>query len=357
MEATQNLNIIGTEPLVFPEKIKQLLPLTENSNKTVVQSRQAIKNILKKKDKRLLLIIGPCSIHHEMATYEYAKKLNQFRKVFADEMEIIMRVYFEKPRTTVGWKGLINDPHLDGSFQITTGLKLARKILLEITGIGLPAATEFLDPIVPQYIDDLISWSAVGARTTESQTHREMSSGLSMPVGFKNNTDGSLQVAIDAMEASRHPHHFLGVDKKGHLSIIKTKGNPFGHIVLRGGKLRPNYDPKSISNAVKKLSSAGLNPAIMVDCSHANSGKKHEKQQVVWKNIIAQRLRGNDAIIGLMLESHLLEGNQKITENIADLSYGISVTDACISFETTEKLLHYAYKKIKKTKDSATKQT
>jgi 3-deoxy-7-phosphoheptulonate synthase len=253
-----------------------------------------------------------------------------------------MRVYFEKPRTTIGWKGLINDPHLDGSQDIQAGLGIARRLLCEINELGLPAATEFLDPIVPQYIADLITWAAVGARTTESQTHREMASGLSMPVGFKNATDGSLQVAIDAMRASMTPHSFLGIDQDGCTSVVRTRGNPFGHVVLRGGRARSNYDPDSIAAAVADLRKAGLAEALMVDCSHANSAKQHARQEEVWRSVIAQRLEGNRALIGLMLESHIHEGAQAIPKPPESPAYGVSITDACIGWETTERLVHYA---------------
>jgi 3-deoxy-7-phosphoheptulonate synthase len=253
-------------------------------------------------------------------------------------LEIVMRVYFEKPRTTVGWKGLINDPHLDGTYDIEGGLKKARQLLLELTTMGLPAATEFLDPIIPQYIDDLVSWAAVGARTTESQTHREMASGLSMPVGFKNATDGSLQIALDAMQSARTPHSFLGIDQDGITSIIRTTGNPVGHVVLRGGRLRPNYDSDSIHEAEAKLLQAGLPPVVMVDCSHANSAKQFARQEEVWRSVLAQRVAGNRALIGLMVESFLNEGSQPFPQPAAALRHGVSITDACVSWETTERM-------------------
>ena len=278
---------------------------------------------------------------------EYATRLSALRREFAGQMEIVMRVYFEKPRTTIGWKGLINDPHLDGSHDIETGLKIARRLLLDITGMGLPAATEFLDPIVPQYTADLISWAAVGARTTESQTHREMASGLSMPVAFKNATDGSLQVAIDAMSASRTPHSFLGIDEDGFTSIVRTTGNPVGHVVLRGGK-RPNYDAASIREAEAKLQQAGLPPVLMVDCSHANSGKQHARQEDVWRSVIEQRAGGNRSLIGMMVESYLQEGNQSIPKTPGELRYGVSITDACISWATTERLLRWGNEMLAK---------
>ena len=258
-----------------------------------------------------------------------------------------MRVYFEKPRTTVGWKGLINDPHLDGSFDIPEGLRLARNLLLDIANVGLPAGTEMLDPITPQYIDDLVSWAAIGARTTESQTHRQMASGLSTPVGFKNSTEGNLQVALDALQAARSSHRFLGIDGDGRACIVVTKGNPYGHVVLRGGRNRSNYDKASVDEAAERLSKKGLPAALMVDCSHANSGKKFEAQEVVWKSIIEQRAAGQKAIMGAMVESNLFEGRQDLTENCADLKYGVSVTDACIGFEKTEQLIQHAYETLR----------
>ncbi len=280
---------------------------------------------------------------------EYATRLNALReKELADRMEIVMRVYFEKPRTTIGWKGLINDPHLDGSQDIETGLKIARRLLLEITGLGLPAATEFLDPIVPQYIADLITWAAIGARTTESQTHREMASGLSMPVGLKNGTDGSLQVAIDAMGAARHPHSFLGINQDGVTGIVRTAGNPDAHIVLRGGRARTNYDADSIRAAEEKLTSEKLPPVLMVDCSHANSEKQFARQEDVWRSVIQQRVGGTGSLIGMMVESNLCEGNQPIPKNPAELRYGVSITDSCIGWETTERMLRWGYEALAK---------
>jgi 3-deoxy-7-phosphoheptulonate synthase len=274
---------------------------------------------------------------------EYALKLNALRQELADQLCIFMRVYFEKPRTTIGWKGLINDPHLDGSHDIETGLKRARRLLLDITGLGLPAATEFLDPTTPQYLADLVSWTAIGARTTESQTHREMASGLSMPVGFKNGTDGGLQIAIDALGAANHPHSFLGIDPDGFTCIVRTTGNPDGHVVLRGGRLRTNYDAESIADAVAQLRAARLPAALMVDCSHANSAKQHVRQEEVWRSVIGQRAGGNDALIGLMVESYLKDGNQPIPKHRDELQYGISLTDACINWETTERMLRHGH--------------
>jgi 3-deoxy-7-phosphoheptulonate synthase len=353
MFPTQNLHVREIVRLASPRVIKDLFPTTEAANATVALSRERIVNILERRDPRLLVIVGPCSIHDAKGALEYARRLNVLRKSFADEMEIVMRVYFEKPRTTIGWKGLINDPRLDHSHDIEAGLKIARELLLEINTLGLPAATEFLDPIIPQYTSDLISWAAVGARTTESQTHREMASGLSMPVGFKNATDGSLQIAIDAMGASMRPHSFLGIDQEGFTSIVRTAGNPSGHVVLRGGRLQINYDAPSIKEAEAQLAKAGLPPVLMVDCSHANSGKQHARQEEVWHNVIEQRLAGTRSLIGLMVESYLEEGNQPIPKNLADLRYGVSISDACISWEVTERLLKWGYDALVKGRQPA----
>jgi 3-deoxy-7-phosphoheptulonate synthase len=343
MEATEDLNVIDTLPLIPPAILRKELPMTEAANRTVVAGREAVKRILRQEDHRLLVIVGPCSIHDIDAAREYARRLNVLRQELQDHLCIIMRVYFEKPRTTVGWKGFIFDPHLNGSDDMVTGLGQARRLLLDINEMGLPAATETLDPITPQYLADLISWAAIGARTTESQTHREMASGLSMPVGFKNSTEGVLQVAIDAMEAARNPHTFLGVDKEGRTAVIRTQGNPWGHVVLRGGKARPNYDLESIDAACEQLRQSKLEPVLMVDCSHANSNKRHEQQEEVWNAILQQRRAGQKALIGMMVESNLHEGNQKIPQDLSQLRYGVSVTDACVNWETTERMLRQAY--------------
>jgi len=348
MYRTQDLHVKEIVPLLSPRAIKAVTPVSEAINATVARSRERIIRILRQEDPRLLVVIGPCSIHDEKSALEYATKLNALRKEFADRLEIVMRVYFEKPRTTIGWKGLINDPHLDGSQDIEAGLQRARKLLLEITGLGLPAATEFLDPIVPQYIADLITWAAIGARTTESQTHREMASGLSMPVGLKNSTDGSLQVAIDAMGATRHSHSFLGINEDGVTSIVRTNGNPNAHVVLRGGRAMTNYDAASISAAEVKLAAEKLPPVLMVDCSHANSEKKFAKQEDVWHSVIEQRISGTKSLIGIMVESHLSEGNQPIPKKLSDLRYGISITDSCIGWETTERMLRWGYETLEK---------
>ncbi|ACF14512.1 phospho-2-dehydro-3-deoxyheptonate aldolase [Chloroherpeton thalassium ATCC 35110] len=346
MQPTQDLRVKGTIRLISPRALKNELPTTDAANEIVVEARQVVQNIIDKKDDRLLAIVGPCSIHDVAAAKEYASKLAKLHKELKDKVYILMRVYFEKPRTTIGWKGFINDPHLDDSYDMQFGLRAARQLLTEITEMGLPTATEFLDPITPQYIDDLVSWAAIGARTIESQTHREMASGLSMPVGFKNSTDGRLQVAIDAMRSAMHPHNFLGIDQDGKTSIIQTTGNSSGHIVLRGGSSRPNYDPESINEAADKLQKADLAPAVMVDCSHANSGKKYERQEPVWQSILDLFIAGNPYIIGMMLESHLKEGNQPIPADLSKLIYGVSITDECISWETTERLLRESYKQL-----------
>jgi len=342
----QNLRVKEAVRLLTPRALKTELPLSEASAQTVVNSREAIQRILRQEDPRLLVVVGPCSIHDAKGALDYGKRLAALRKEVAGQMEIVMRVYFEKPRTTIGWKGLINDPHLDGSQDIETGLKQARRLLLELTALGLPAATEFLDPIIPQYIDDLVTWAAIGARTTESQTHREMASGLSMPVGFKNGTDGSLQIALDAMVSSRTSHSFLGIDQDGVTSIIRTTGNPVGHVVLRGGRSRTNYDAASLKEAEAKLREAGLPPVFMVDCSHANSGKQHARQEEVWRSVIEQRIAGTRSLIGLMVESYLKEGSQPFPQEPAKLCYGVSITDACLGWDATERMLRWAGQKL-----------
>jgi 3-deoxy-7-phosphoheptulonate synthase len=346
MFRTQDLHVKEIVRLLAPKALKEEWPLTEAASATVARSREAVTRILHQKDPRLLVVVGPCSIHDAGGALDYATRLNALRKEFAGQMEIVMRVYFEKPRTTIGWKGLINDPHLDGTHDIEAGLKRARRLLLEITGMGLPAATEFLDPIIPQYTAEFVTWAAIGARTTESQTHRELASGLSMPVGFKNATDGSLQTAIDAMCSARAPHNFLGIDQDGVTSIVRTTGNPDGHIVLRGGRQQTNYDAKSIREAEVKLAQAGLPAVLMVDCSHANSGKQPAKQEDVWRSIIEQRAAGTRSLIGAMIESYLHEGNQPIPKKPAALRYGVSITDPCISWATTERLLRWGYETL-----------
>lgn len=345
MQKTYDLHIDAFEPLISPDQLKARLPVSKRSGQTVIRGRRAIADILEGKDRRLLIIAGPCSIHDETAALEYAERLKALSDQVGDTMLVVMRVYFEKPRTNVGWKGLINDPWLNGSYDINTGLHKARQLLGKITAMGLPTATEMLDPIVPQYIAGLVCWAAIGARTTESQTHREMASGLSMPVGFKNCTDGVLATAMNAMIAAGAPQSFLGIDPHGRTSIVKTTGNPHAHIVLRGGA-RPNYDTVSINEARSALEQRGLSTAILVDCSHDNSRKTHNLQASVWQDVMNQRLDGNDAIIGMMLESNLAAGNQENTGDLGTMQYGVSITDACIDWETTAQLILSAHERL-----------
>jgi 3-deoxy-7-phosphoheptulonate synthase len=345
MKSTDDLRIKGYQPLTAPAVLKKVIPVSAGAKETVVSGRASIEAILRKEDRRLLVIVGPCSIHDEKAAIEYATRLNTLRKQVAATLFVVMRVYFEKPRTTVGWKGMINDPDLDGTCDMTAGLRKARNLLRQINEMGLPAATEMLDTITAQYVADMVSWSAIGARTAESQTHRELASGLSMPVGFKNSTDGNLSSAINALTAARAPQSFLGIDQGGKTCVVKTSGNPWVHIVLRGGK-RPNYDPISLEEARLRLIEKKLPETIMVDCSHANSMKKFQGQAVVWRSVIDQYLNGNEALIGLMLESNLHEGNQTFSGDVSALKYGVSVTDECISWETTEQLLLGAHEKL-----------
>ncbi|MGD1906129.1 MAG: 3-deoxy-7-phosphoheptulonate synthase [Leptolyngbyaceae cyanobacterium] len=340
MYKTQDLHVVETRPLVSPALLHHELPIDAAAAALVAQTRDRIRNILYNEDRRLLVIVGPCSVHDVDAACEYGEKLAKLREELSDSLEIVMRVYFEKPRTSIGWKGLINDPHLDGSYDINTGLRLARKLLLDLAQMGLPSATELLDPITPQYIAGAISWTAIGARTTESQTHREMASGLSMPIGFKNNTDGSLLAATNAMLAASQPHHFLGVNHHGLASIVSTTGNPHGHLVLRGGKHGPKYDADHVEQAAADLVEAGLNPRLMVDCSHANASKDHNRQIVILDNIAEQLRSGSRHILGVMIESHLVAGKQSIPKDLSQLVYGQSITDACVDFETTTQMLH-----------------
>ncbi|SHE66720.1 3-deoxy-D-arabinoheptulosonate-7-phosphate synthase [Microbulbifer donghaiensis] len=334
-----DLNVVSQEVLISPEQLKGELPISNAAEATVATGRAAVRDILDRKDHRLMVVIGPCSVHDVDAAIDYAQRLKKIADQVSDTLLIVMRVYFEKPRTTVGWKGLINDPFLNDSFKIEDGLHIGRKLLLDIAELGLPTATEALDPISPQYLQDLISWSAIGARTTESQTHREMASGLSSAVGFKNGTDGSLDVAINALQSTANPHRFLGINKEGQVAIIHTAGNKYGHVVLRGGNDKPNYDSVSVAVCEQELRGAGLTPNIMVDCSHANSNKNHELQPLVVDNVTHQILDGNQSIIGIMVESNLKAGSQKILEDHSQMEYGVSVTDKCIDWETTESLL------------------
>ena len=336
---TSDLHVVETRPLVPPELLHRELPLSDRAAATVQQARSAVQAILHGRDQRLLVIVGPCSVHDVEAAKEYAGFITAARERHRAELEVVMRVYFEKPRTTVGWKGLINDPHLDGSYDINTGLRRARGLLLHLAELGLPAASELLDPVVPQYIADLISWTAIGARTTESQTHREMASGLSMPIGFKNGTDGSASTAINAMEAAAKPHHFLGISQQGNAAIVSTTGNPDGHLVLRGGKGGPNYGPEAVAAAAAQLAAEGLPARLMVDCSHGNSNKDYRRQGEVLRQVAEQVVGGSLHVMGVMLESHLVEGSQKIPADLSQLTYGQSITDACIALDTTLALL------------------
>lgn len=332
-----DLRITAEKPLSPPVVLKQALPLSEQGAEFVQQARQTIANIIHGRDPRLLVITGPCSIHDPVSALEYAEKLQKLQQEYSDSLYIVMRVYFEKPRTTVGWKGFINDPHLNDSFDLETGLTWGRELLLKLVAMELPTATEALDPISPQYMSDLISWAAIGARTVESQTHREMASGLSMPVGFKNGTDGNLGIALNALQSAASPHRFIGMNQRGEVALVETKGNPDGHIILRGGK-KPNYDTSSVAEAVTALNKLDLATAIVVDCSHGNSNKDHNRQGAVAMDVIAQRQAGNHAIIGIMLESHLHAGRQDLRDGKAE-KYGVSITDACIDWDTTAELL------------------
>lgn len=343
MGKTDNIRIHGFTKLITPGEIRSQIPASKQSIETITSGREDFCKILNGRDERMAVIVGPCSIHDPKSALEYAHKLQEVKTKLNDRLAIMMRVYFEKPRTTVGWKGLINDPHLNKTEDMESGLKSARKILIEINELGLPTATELLDPITAAYIGELVSWVAIGARTTESQTHRQMASGLSSPVGFKNNTDGNLDVAINAMESAKNPHSFVGINDDGNCCIVQTNGNPNTHIVLRGGKGKPNYHSENIEECENKLRTNDFTPKIMIDCSHENSGKKHEKQKMVLRDVIAQKQFGNKSIFGLMIESNLFEGNQKIADNFDDLKYGVSVTDSCIGWEETEELLNYLY--------------
>ena len=339
MQKTEDLNIVALELMASPDEVKAKVPISERAAATVVEGRRAIQAILDGRDPRLFVVVGPCSIHDPVAGLDYARRLRRLADEVSDVFQIVMRVYFEKPRTTVGWKGLINDPDMDDSFHIEKGIRLARELLLFLAETGVPAATEALDPIMPQYLSELVTWTAIGARTTESQTHREMASGLSTPVGFKNGTDGSLSVAINALQSARHPHHFLGITQSGQSAVFRTRGNRYGHIVLRGGGGRSNYDSVNIALCERELEKAGLPVNIVVDCSHGNSAKDPGTQPLVAENLAIQVIEGNRSIVGLMLESNLHWGNQPMPADRSELRYGVSVTDACIDWETTEGLL------------------
>lgn len=342
---TENLRIASFKPLITPHEMKSRIPMPEASLKTVAETREAIARIITRQDPRKLMIVGPCSIHDPKSALEYAKHLRELALQVRDSMVIVMRAYFEKPRTTVGWKGFVNDPSLDNSFNMNDGLALARKLLIDITNMGLPVANESLEPISPQYMAELISWTAIGARTTESQTHRELASGLSSPVGFKNNTDGNIEVAINAIKSAQRSHHFLGIDGYGQTSIVETRGNPYGHLILRGGKERPNYDSVSVNLALAALRNAQLLESLIVDCSHDNSSKDYKNQPAVFLNCLQQMVGGTDGIVGLMVESHLFEGKQDLSPN---LRYGVSITDGCIGFDTTARIIQEAHQELLK---------
>ena len=339
MDITNDLHVIETRPLLSPAYLKSEFPLTDKAATLVSKTRDRLRNILTGKDKRLLVIVGPCSIHDVQAAEEYGKRLTRLRDELQNELEILMRVYFEKPRTSIGWKGLINDPHLNNTYDINTGLRMARKLLLDLAHLDLPAATELLDPITAQYIAELICWTAIGARTTESQIHRQMASGLSMPVGFKNGTDGSLSTATNAMLAATSPHHFLGINMDGLASIVKTTGNPDVHLVLRGGSNSPNYNSEHTEAAATTLIKKNLNHRLMIDCSHGNSRKDHNRQSVVLDDIARQVENGATHIMGVMIESHLVAGSQPLAKDVSSLVYGQSITDACVDWETTKQML------------------
>lgn len=342
-----DVNVLSEEKLTNPEQLKALVPVSDEGLATVSGGRQAIKKILKREDHRLFVIVGPCSIHDTTAAMEYAHKLKALSEEVDDTLLLVMRVYFEKPRTTTGWKGFVNDPHMNDSFNIAEGLKQGRQLLVDLAELGLPTSTEALDPVTPQYLQDLIAWSAIGARTAESQTHREMASGLSSAVGFKNGTDGSLDVAINALNSVSAPHRFLGINHQGEVSVIHTRGNKHAHVVLRGGGGSTNYDSVSVSICEQQLLKAKVAANIMIDCSHANSSKDPSLQPLVMADVGNQIVEGNQSIVGLMVESHLKAGNQSIPDNLDDLEYGVSVTDGCVDWETTQTMIRNLRNRIK----------
>ncbi|TNC84679.1 MAG: 3-deoxy-7-phosphoheptulonate synthase [Thalassolituus sp.] len=343
----EDLNIESIAPLVTPAQLKEEMPISDAAIDSVRKGRDAVRDILDRKDHRIFVVIGPCSIHDVEAAKDYAHRLRELAEEVSDTLYLVMRVYFEKPRTTVGWKGLINDPYMNDTFKIQDGLHIARRLLIDLAELGLPLSTEALDPISPQYLQDLIAWSAIGARTTESQTHREMASGLSSAVGFKNGTDGSLTVATNALMSVANPHRFLGIDQSGQVSIVSTKGNPYAHVVLRGGGGKPNYDSVNVQIAEEALAKSDLAQNIMIDCSHENSSKNPALQPLVLDNVTNQILEGNKSIIGLMVESNIKHGRQNIPANLDDLEYGLSVTDGCISWEETENAIRKMREKLK----------
>jgi 3-deoxy-7-phosphoheptulonate synthase len=338
----ENCNITSFAPMPSPEALHAKLPISAAAFDTVTAGRAALRDIIDRKDQRLFVVVGPCSIHDPVAGLDYARRLKALQEEVGDTMLLVMRVYFEKPRTTTGWKGYINDPDMDDSFRVDAGMEQARQFLLDVCEMGLPTATEALDPISPQYLGDLIAWTAIGARTTESQTHREMSSGLSTPVGFKNGTDGDIGIAVNAILSAAHPHSFLGINSAGNVAIVRTAGNAYGHVVLRGGDGRPNYDSVSIKIAEQALAKAGLPANLVVDCSHANSYKKPELQPLVMADVVNQISQGNHSLVGVMIESNIVGGNQKIPQDLSKLVYGCSVTDGCIDWETTATMLRDA---------------
>ncbi len=346
MAQTSDVRIRSVDPLVSPRALKEEYPISAQSESTVIESRREIEAIIAHDDPRLLAVIGPCSIHDPYAAFEYASRVKRLHDELSDRIYLVMRVYFEKPRTRLGWRGLILDPHLDGSYDIQAGLRVARRVLCEITNMGVPTGSEMLDPIVPQFTSDLVSWASIGARTTESQTHREMASGLSMPVGFKNGTDGDIDVAINALASARYAHSFIGIDPDGRTCVLNTEGNRSGHIILRGGRSGPNFSPESVQSAARRLTDAGFSPTVMVDCSHANSMKDHSRQGKALKSVVKQRADGQEAIIGFMLESNLNAGPQEIPKRLDDLAYGVSITDPCIDWSTTEELLRWTHAQL-----------
>jgi len=347
MIRTNNLKVKTFTPIVSPSDLKQFFPLSEKAAQFVAASRQQVLDIIHQRDRRLMVVVGPCSIHDPRAAIDYAERLAKLHQELSEDLLLVMRVYFEKPRTTIGWKGLINDPDLNGTHQISKGLGVARRLLSSITDLELPVAGEMLDPITPHYLADLVSWGAIGARTTESQTHREMSSGLSFPIGFKNGTDGNLQIALDAMAAARHSHSFLGINNEGRSSIVHTIGNPDTHIVLRGGNDKPNYSAEDIARVEELLTRNDLNQAIMVDCSHANSRKNHDLQEQVLLDVIDQIKNGNRSICALMIESNIHAGNQPMKQTLSELQYGVSITDKCVDWDTTERMLRHAAQQLR----------
>ncbi len=348
MIKTNNLKIKSITPIIAPADLRQVFPMNEGGSEFITSSRDQIKNILRGEDPRLMVVVGPCSIHDPKGAIDYAERLSTLASELSDQLFIIMRVYFEKPRTTVGWKGLINDPDMDGSHKISKGLGIARGLLCKMTELRLPVANEMLDPITPEYLADMICWGAIGARTTESQTHRELASGLSFPIGFKNGTDGNLQIALDAMVSAKAPHSFLGINREGLTSIVQTTGNPDVHMVLRGGSKKPNYYPEDIKKTEEMLTKAGLPVTIMVDCSHGNSEKNHEKQPLVLESVISQIEAGNTSISGVMIESYLEGGNQPMPAKQFEIKYGVSITDKCIDWATTERILRESHARLKK---------